>query len=324
MSEAKAHYDIALSFCHEDLSVALAIGERLGDAFRIFVYAKRQDDVAGTDGLESFRDIFRNRCTLAVVLFRSKWGQTPWTRVELEAITDRFLKEGPQFLFFVNMDDSSPPPWMPEKLIRLSYSGFGVEQAVGAIRARALEAGAAPSPPTPEQLALRAKEAFEFGKHREYLLRSYEGAEQAKQESQRVLALVYERFRKSRDAAPELEMSIGIEPGFVGARVSVITFYVVYYNWSVNVVGEARLRMRELHGGAIVPGEQGRLHFWQRPVELAESDFHPQLLLGKGWCWRSDDGRTFTSEALADLAVSRLFALVHRAAAGELPPLGRF
>lgn len=318
MSATKTQYDIALSFCHEDLPVAMGIRDALGDSFEIFVYSKRQDEVAGTDGLQSFRDIFRNRCKLAVVLFRSKWGSTPWTRVEHEAITDRFLKEGPGFLFFVNMDDSDPLPWIPEKLIRLSFSSFGLEQAVGAIRARALEAGSVSAPPSPTQLALRAKEALEFSKRREFLFQSQEGVELAAAEGARVVSLIAAALKESRGAAPELDMALGSERFCVGARVSAVTFFSLYYNRILNVLDDAKFIIRELRGPALLPGEHGRHYFWEKPIELAVLQFTPELLLGQGWCWRDENGKVLSSEALADLAVARCFALIQRLASGEL------
>lgn len=317
MPSEKSHYDVAVSFCHEDLDVALGIREALGDSFRTFVYAARQDEVAGTNGLESFRDIFRNRCTLAVVLYRARWGRTPWTRVELEAITDRFLNDGPAFLFFVNMDDSVPPAWVPEKLIRFSFSLFGLEQAVGAIKARALELGAVPTAVSPAQRAQRAQETIEFGMHRDLLFRTVDGVALAAAEAQRLVGLVASGLREARDAAPTLQLVVGASTQVAGVRIPGVTLFVSYYNPISNVLDSAKLFIRELRGGALVPGEEGRFYIHEQPTEIELIEFTPELILGHGWCWRASDGKTLSSEALADLAIARFFSLVDRLAAGD-------
>ena len=123
--------DVAISFLNKDLDLAIELRDLLSDSLDVFVYTHRQEELAGTDGLESFRAPFRYRARLVVILYREGWGQTFWTRVEEEAITDRFLKEGREFLFVVMVDDSAPPPWLPDKLVRYNLKDFGVAQAAG-------------------------------------------------------------------------------------------------------------------------------------------------------------------------------------------------
>lgn len=133
--------DIAITFVNEDLAFAGDLRDRLGAALNVFVYNAKQEELAGTDGLQSLREIFRHRARLVVILNRARWGKTDWSRVEEEAITDRFLKEGPSFLFVIMMDGSAAPLWLPDKLIRFNLKDFGIEQAVAAIKARAIERG---------------------------------------------------------------------------------------------------------------------------------------------------------------------------------------
>ena len=119
-----------------------------------------------------------------MVLHRTGWGETPWTRVERLAIEDRFLKDGPAFLFFVMMDSTAPPPRLPETLIRYSIKDFGIEQAVGAIKARAIERGSQPHRPSIAERAARAQEAAAFEQHRKQLARTTEGVRQVSRKSQ--------------------------------------------------------------------------------------------------------------------------------------------
>jgi len=77
-----------------------------------------------------------------VVLYREGWGTTPFTRVERQAITDRFLKDGWDFLLFVMLNDSDDPPkWLPQSEIRLSFQQYGLEELIGAVKFRAQKLG---------------------------------------------------------------------------------------------------------------------------------------------------------------------------------------
>jgi len=141
-SDMSESYDVAVSFLQRDEPLALEIHSKLSESFSIFVYSKNQEELAGTDGLEAFREVFRRTARLVVVLYREGWGKTRWTRVEEAAIKDRFLDEGWEWLLFVTLDDARPPKWLPDSEIRLSYTQYGLEQLLGAIKLRAQKVGA--------------------------------------------------------------------------------------------------------------------------------------------------------------------------------------
>lgn len=91
MSEAETKYDVAISFLHADETLAREIDARLSEQFDVFVNSKRQEAIAGTNGLESFREAFLAQSRLVVVLYREGWGSTPFMRVEHQAVTERPL-----------------------------------------------------------------------------------------------------------------------------------------------------------------------------------------------------------------------------------------
>jgi hypothetical protein len=93
MSDDNKKFDVAISFLLKDEPLALQLHSRLSEIFDVFVYSKNQEELAGTDGLESFRQIFRHNSSLVVVLYRDEWGKTRWTRVEEAAIKDRAFNE---------------------------------------------------------------------------------------------------------------------------------------------------------------------------------------------------------------------------------------
>lgn len=79
-------YDIAISFLQQDISLASALHEKLREGFNVFFFPRNQEQLAGTDGLVSMREPFLRQSRLNVVLYRPRWGKTPWTGVEAAAI----------------------------------------------------------------------------------------------------------------------------------------------------------------------------------------------------------------------------------------------
>src|SRR6056297_3068211 len=91
-------YDIAFSFLADDEQIAIDISERIKDKFEVFIYSKRQEDLVGTDGQDTFSEIFKDKARTVLVLYRQNWGRTNWTRVEETAIKDRWFNKGYDFL----------------------------------------------------------------------------------------------------------------------------------------------------------------------------------------------------------------------------------
>jgi hypothetical protein len=319
MADESRKFDVAISFLHEDLGLATTLRDGLGSTLDVFIYTEKQKELAGTDGLASFREAFRHQSRLVVVLHRQRWGETDWTRVEKQAIEERFLKEGPPFLFVIMLDEDPPPPWLPQYLIRFSLKDFGVEQAIGAIKVRALELGSVVQPPSTAFLAKRAREISEFGKRRGELLDSRQGVLAVETEVGRLLSLVSDKLDEIEKSEPKLGVRYGVDQNWFVIKRDSVAVHASYRNRIVNTLSNARFVVRELRGGVIMPGEQGR--YMEDPRELAETVFLPELDRGYGWCWKLEGGEVKTSEQLADFCVGRLFALIEAEAAGELPNL---
>ena len=133
-------YNAAISFLHKEAGLARELRDLLAPGLRVFEFTSRQTEVAGTDGLVTFKKTFRDGARLVVVLYRDGWEDTPWTRIESEAITDRFLSDGPDFLLFVTVGSTATvPPWVPDRRIRFNLEDFGIDQAVGASKLRVQE-----------------------------------------------------------------------------------------------------------------------------------------------------------------------------------------
>jgi hypothetical protein len=70
---------------------------------KVFFYPHKQEEFIGTNGLESMREPFLSTL-VNVVLFRERYGNTPWTGVELAAIQDSCLRTSFRSLVFVQLN----------------------------------------------------------------------------------------------------------------------------------------------------------------------------------------------------------------------------
>jgi hypothetical protein len=135
-------FDVAISFLVRDEPTAKAIAERLeGAGLKVFFFPHRQEELAGTNGMETMRAPFLE-ARVNVVLFRKTWGEAPWTRVEDGAISERCFKGGWGSLMFVVMEKTSQlPKWLPGTHIRFNFTDYGIDQLVGAIKVRVQDQG---------------------------------------------------------------------------------------------------------------------------------------------------------------------------------------
>jgi hypothetical protein len=313
---ANPQYDVAISFLSADEPTAAAVHNSLREGLEVFFYPRQQETLAGTDGLETMRGPFLNENSrVVVVLFRERWGKTPWTGVEETAIRDRCLKDKFQSLFFMMLEDtSSVPLWLPATHVLFNYAQYGPEQAVGAIKARVQERGGAITPLTPlrrlelykqEQEYLRDKQALRFNNRREIV-----GREVSKLFSQ----------IKALCAQITDEGTIGIEFYSSGANCHARTSRVsltVNLEWA-NV--DCELVVREFDGRLAVPDRNELAIYAGRRREVRATRFLPDLNRARefGWIEKGQSSPFITCDALANQVVIQLIDLTERADRGEL------
>jgi hypothetical protein len=115
-SELGSEIDVAISFLAKNEPLAKQLKAGLEDGLEVFFFPHSQEQLAGTDGLESMRTPFADARVVGALLDDS-WGETPWIRVEKTAITDRCLDKGWESLLFVKMSKTNTPPkWLPHTL----------------------------------------------------------------------------------------------------------------------------------------------------------------------------------------------------------------
>lgn len=323
MAIDKPKYDVALSFLSGDEPVAAAIYDRLSEGLEVFFFLRRQEELAGTDGLESMRTPFLENSRVVVVLYREPWGKTPWTGVEETAISEGCLKHGWSRLFFVVLDKASTLPiWLPLTHVRFNFAEFGLEQAIGAIKARVLESGGAVEPLTALKRAELLTRDAEYLQDRRQMY-SDSGIRTVHEKIAELFREIAARcdeiaakgrivIRVGAAANPRLQLN---ECVLTNNSVSLVVSWVQRFS---NNIDDCVLVWREFNRKMPLPGE--RPMFVSEATILRETRFPPELSRAReyGWIEQGTASPFFSSVALAEKCVIQFLDLVGRDDRGEI------
>jgi hypothetical protein len=311
-------YDVAISFLAKDEPIAATIHDRLTSDLKVFFFPRNQEELAGTDGLESMRTPFLTGSRVNVVLYRDGWGQTPWTRVEQSAIEDACLNRGWSTLFFIMLEKSSRLPiWLPDTYVRFNLDDYGIDQAVGAIKARVQSVGGVIERPSAKADALRVRREQQFLADRDGLFRDRRWI------TETVLPTVKTLFatidRKGKEIQRETE--IGFRSGANERRCVLtndrVSLHVAWRQEFVNTISNADITATEFHGDLPLPVEHS---IGPPPPKLKQHRFRPELSITRDLCWVDEARPTelLSTDDLADKCVRIFLDLVRRANRGEL------
>ena len=312
MTERK--YDIAISFLSADEKIAEALYKRLSTTLSVFFFPRRQEELAGTDGLESMRVPFLDESRVVVVLYRDPWGKTPWTRVEQTAITDRCLKDGWQSLFFVVLDRTSElPVWLPHTHVRFNYEHYGLDEATGAIKARVQEHGGTIKKEDALTHARRVQSEAEYLAEKSRHFSDMRWIQEIVRP--RVAGVLAQTSSLCAKAVEETTLPIRSRADqsksiMTNGRVSLIASWSQTYS---NQLSSARLIVCEFNGRLALP-EERLAHPWGQPHELRRSKFMIDLSSTYDICWVQENEQTmrYTDKELADKIVHLFLDLVSR------------
>jgi hypothetical protein len=195
-------YDIAFSFVKEDEGLATQINDLVQDRYRTFLYSKAQEQLAGTDGEETFNAVFGEQARTVAVLLRPQWGHTPWTRIEATAIRNRAYSQGYDFATFIVTVPRTPiPEWLPKTRIWYDLERFNLPGAAAVLVSRVLERGGVAVEETLPDRAARLRRAQDLNDAREVFHRSHEGVEASR--------LAYRRLVDDFNANTDLLRGLG-------------------------------------------------------------------------------------------------------------------
>ena len=292
-------YDVAFSFNAIDEGIATQLNDLLSPRLKTFVYSERQREIAGTDGQESFSAVYGKTARLVVVLFRPEWGETPWTRIERNAIKNRSLDDGWDFTTFVpTVEKPQMPPWLPKTRLYVGLQRWGIEGAAAAIEARATERGSNPREETVAERADRLRRSQDL-KAKQQQFQSSETGVQSALQAYEEFSLGIEEHAKSIAAAgvkidairsQEFRIVTGLYP------CSMICGFRPYFS---NSLENAYLLVDVFKGFPPLPGSYGSIN---KPRKLKSLRYSYQLVRPDYHAWVGVDekGREFTPQQLAD------------------------
>jgi hypothetical protein len=310
-------YDVAISFLSQDEPLALKLHGQLSENLSVFVYSKKQEELAGTDGLESFRLAFLSQSRLVVVLYRDGWGKTKWTAVEDLAIRDRLFEGGWESLLFVTMD-SKYPVWLPKTHVRLDYSKFA-RDLVGAIKLRVQELGGTFKVVTAIDKAERMKEIAVAKAAREQKL-SYEGNDAYQAEWKILCDSVEKKLGQIADINKHLKLEY-----FRGSEGIKIRTALASINFGLlnTYPHQRRIGLRTFLAPIFLNQDSaaGRMYIPARePQHTSERMFQFDYDSALSWCWHEgSEGELLSTESLSELLMNALLEVHGRVEDGERP-----
>jgi hypothetical protein len=325
MSSAEQVFDIAISFLVADERIASTIKSKLA-GLNVFFYPHNQEELIGTNGLESMRIPFLS-ARVNVVLYRERYGRTPWTGVELAAIQDSCLKTQYRSLLFVQLDKKDPKPdWLPDTHIRCVLGDFTIDQLVGAIKNKVQELGGVIHRPDAISEAKRVGLEAEYIADRDQMMRDRRWIE----------GTVHRSIREAFQKVEELVMQANKVHGFQIAcgsndyqscivrsgLVSLSCSWVqpIFNNVGDDTYGDCYLRVAEVSGTLVLPKENAWV--MHKPRVLREHRLKVGVNENRELVWLSGEEQ-IEPERLADHIMIILMDLISRANQGkvEKPPL---
>jgi hypothetical protein len=207
------------------------------------------------------------------------------------------------------------PIWLPHTHIRFNYADYGLEQAVGAIKARVQENGGAPAPLTALKRAdLYAREVRYINDKKD--LASGAGI-------QIVNEKVSELFREIERLCAEISSkgSLSIRVGSQSDQCVVTSDHIgMVVTWPqrfTNDIQGCSLAVREFNRRMPLPGEH--LMFLSEPRQLRETRFVPELSRAREYGWIEKGKPQFlSSAALANKCVIQFVDLAESDKRGEI------
>jgi hypothetical protein len=296
-------YDVAFSFLSQDEALATELNDMLQDRLRTFLYSKKQGELAGTDGEKTFNAVFGHEARMVVVLYRSKWGQTPWTRIEETAIRNRAFEEGHDFLKFIPLDEPpTVPKWLPRTQLWVGLKRWGISGAASVIEARVEELGGEPHEETVTERAARLERSLTFRERRKQFLRSSEAVTAADKEFDTLRTELEQLVASVRASASSISIELKYAPRQIvmlgllqGLSINWRRYYGKRYYGNSLENAYLNVELWDSH-----PPFQGIIHY-EKPNRLDTMDFTFDLLPSDQQCWVSSDStaRAFATKDLA-------------------------
>lgn len=325
VAHERCEYEVAISFLAQDSSLAENLSGRLKEFCSVFLFTRNQEEMAGTDGLETLAEVFRSKSQLVVILHRQRWGDTPWTRVEAQSIKDRSLEHGWNEILVVKLEKTAEnPKGFPSTRIYFDYEVFGFEEMLVVIKATLVRLGSNLRHETVIERAERLAKDDKFRKCRNQLLNSYDGVQKAKQLLNSLFQEIQKHFMVIQDSLLQHKLQclpdgnsliMRLHEQYTSASLS-----VRWMPYACNSLEKSCLEVQEFNG--LVPTSQETICFpIEKPRRLKKYVFEVDYTSVCEWIWKEkhrDGERTYTSNILAEYILKLFLGLMDRVSKGEL------
>jgi hypothetical protein len=227
-------FDVAFSFLAQDEQIALSLNKLLKNRVKTFICSEQQKTLAGTDGEESFNEVFSSKARLVVILYRYSWGSTPWTRIEETAIKNRAHDEGYNFTIWIPLDKPAElPKYVPKTRLYLGLDRWGIESAASVIESRITEHGGNIRELSLADKVAIAEDEIKHQKVRESLISSHEGSLLSVEHFNALVKLLRTEVKAMQDSAPDWFFRIrqrnnGIDIISYGYQLTFQASYITY------------------------------------------------------------------------------------------------
>lgn len=300
MDESKYKYDIAFSLLAKDEPLAQEINDLLSDRYKTFLYSERQKEIAGADGELKFKSVFAEEARMVVVLYRNGWGQTPWTRMEEEAIRGRAYDEGYEFVKFVPLDETpTVPMYLPKVQLWINALRFGAKGAAAIIEARLGELGAPTRAESAIDRAARLQRKLDFQSRHE----SYGRTERAVDDANNSFAELMEtlKIKLTEMESSGVKLHLQLKQDRDRSIIIIGLKYGLKIQWRYNYRNSLEGSSLNIEIWDGHPPMMGAMS-WDEPRKRKTLRFNFELLPTGVGGW-TKDGDAFDSSALADFVL---------------------
>jgi hypothetical protein len=290
--------DVAFTFLAPDEETAQELARMLRGTLSTFVYSERQKELAGTDGVTQFTDVYQKRARYVVVLYREGYGKTKWTRIEETAVTSRAVDQGWGSLLVVSLDGTAPK-WIPASRLWLGIEKFGNRAVADVILDRFADLYQAGHPQSLIEYAKGISQQLASQEKAEFWRQSQDSVRAAAEELANLKQLLTEHVTAINEAA-HLYMSIG-EPRYavVEVRSGKRRVSFAWQNPYSNTTKEGYLFVQETE--LVTDSAFNRTFEPLREVHMRLHGPEPRL-----WIADEEPDRSFTTSELADWHIRRL------------------
>jgi hypothetical protein len=294
-------FDVAISFLSRDAVLGQQISDLISPTQSVFFSPRNQETIAGSDGLQSFVRVFAVEARVVVVLFRQAWGETPWTRIEKDAILDRVLDRGSNFALFIVLEpDVSLPDGIPKRRIYYDYATFGLDGVAGAIKTRVAAMDGDTRPESPVEHALRAARASELRSAQKAFL-AEEGVARVAIELPRLGGLIADAVERM-NAATKYGLAFEWRTHHTAFRVrgSKSSLIVNWRSVYANTLDGSELKVRVWTGRGRWPDQPDQPYGKYNDRPVVELSFRFGLIRADTAGWFASGSHHLESEALSD------------------------